>query len=229
MQVITLQSLSCLAVLKPWLWTGAHGDLGTDASGSQTARGKRRGRKSQLSGKQKLISFLQQGHIIHCALDEVVLPLYSQCQNHLLRWGGERSISEYNGTQGWLSSMSYITKSSSTFLVMVLSVRLLPPFMYSQPGSLQHWRTDLLPQEISDLSDVPCCMIFTQFLRRISAPGSGTGAVVIKMVCVGRHHLGHLAFGEVAARERGHCSYSAYPSSLCCEPVAALWQGFICD
>lgn len=39
-------------------------------------------------------------------------------------------------------------------------------------------------------------MIFTPFLGRISAPGSGTGAVVIKMSCVGEHYLGHVTFGE---------------------------------
>lgn len=41
-------------------------------------------------------------------------------------------------------------------------------------------------------------MIFTLFLGRISAPGSGTGAVVIKMSCVGEHYLGHVTFGEGA-------------------------------
>lgn len=36
---MALQSSSCLAVLKPWLWTGAHGDLGTDTSGFQIVMG----------------------------------------------------------------------------------------------------------------------------------------------------------------------------------------------
>lgn len=43
-------------------------------------------------------------------------------------------------------------------------------------------------------------MIFTPFLRRISAPESGTGAVVIKMVCVGEHILAMCHLGREQGR-----------------------------
>lgn len=49
-------------------------------------------------------------------------------------------------------------------------------------------------------------MIFTPFLGRLSAPGTGTRAVVIKMGCVGERCLGQVTFGEGPGWERGHFS-----------------------
>lgn len=90
MRVFTLQSLSCLAASKALLGTGAYGDLGTNASRSQALMEKRKGRKSQLSGRQKLFSFLHQDHSSHRALDEVALPLYSVTKSLACFSGVER-------------------------------------------------------------------------------------------------------------------------------------------
>lgn len=147
-----------------------------------------------------------------------------------LWWCGERSMSEHYGTQGWLSLMwSYITRSNSTFLVMKLPVMLLPvsPFTYSA-GEMNFCPRRSFCFVWHARSHVPE-MIFSPFLGRISAPGSRTGAVVIKLGCIGERHLGHVTFGERTRGERGHFPSCAYSSSMCCEPVAALWQGFICD
>lgn len=124
--VITLQSLSCLALSKAQLGTGTCRHLGIDMSRSQAVTEKMRGSKSQPLGGQKLFLFLHQGHSSHCARDEVTLPLYLYCQNDLLTSVGWRVIKK-DGIQGWLSLMWFwIIKSSSFFLVMILPVSFLP-------------------------------------------------------------------------------------------------------
>lgn len=165
-------------------------------------------------------------------------PLYTRCcftsvfiAPKSLWWGAERSISEHNGTQGW----PYITKSNSAFLVVELPVMLLPasPFTYSQPGSLQRWRNELLPKEIL----LPC------LIAHVTCPRDDFYPVSWEDKCSWQwdRSCGHqnelcwwTLFGPCdiwggSMWERAHCPSCAYTDSLCCEPVTALRQGFICD
>lgn len=134
-----------------------------------------------------------------------------------LWWGGERSMSEHYGIQEWLCLMwSYLTKSNSTFLVMKLPVMLLPvsPYTYST-GEMNFCPRRSFCFVWRAMSHVPE-MIFSPFLGSMSAPGSGTGAVVIKMGCIGEHHLGHVTSGERAGGE------ASFPF-LCIHFLHVLW------